>query len=202
MAHAIKAAWKKLWWRPRSGCGDKGKIFNNNNSGKFVLPIHKFTWVIVIKNFAIIRPPQSLLGHHLWFHNFFHAAFFVWAAPFLKCGCFCVDFTSFCNLTNLCFAAGGWTAYWMTWLQMNCILGDLDLAELHTGWLCSSWTVYWVTWIWLNCILGDFALPELYNGLLGYGWTVYCSWVTWLWLNCIWGDFTLAELYNGWLESG
>ena len=28
---------KWRWW------SDNGKIFNNNNSGKFVLPIHKFT---------------------------------------------------------------------------------------------------------------------------------------------------------------
>jgi len=27
--------------------------------------------------------------------------------PFLQFGCFCVDFIPFCNLTNLCFVAGG-----------------------------------------------------------------------------------------------
>ena len=37
-----------------------------------------------IKNFAIIRPPQPRLGRHLWFHNFFHAAYFAWAVPFLQ----------------------------------------------------------------------------------------------------------------------
>ena len=126
-AHAKKAAWRKVM------------------KSKVAAQIHKFTWVIVIKNFAIIRLPQPLLGRHLWFHNFFHAAFLHGPHLFLQFGCFCVDFTSFCNLTNLCFVAGGWTAYWMTWLQMNCTLGDLDLAELYTGWLGSGWTVYWVT---------------------------------------------------------
>ena len=70
------AAQKWQWW------SDNSKIFNNNNSGKFVLPIHKFTWVIVIKNFTIIGPPQPLLGRHLWLHNFFHAAFFCMGCTF------------------------------------------------------------------------------------------------------------------------
>ena len=38
---------------------------------------HKFVWIVVINNFGIILPSQLLLGHHLVFHNFFHAVFFV-----------------------------------------------------------------------------------------------------------------------------
>ena len=43
--------------------------------------------------------------------------------------------------------------------SFDCILGDLALTELYTGWLGSGWTVYWVTLLWLNYILGDQALP-------------------------------------------
>ena len=81
-----KAAWKKLWnqrWWPRSGCGlIMAKILiasiqvNLCSTGN---QHQKFTW---IKNFAIIRPPQPLLGRHLWFHNFFHAAFFCMGRTF------------------------------------------------------------------------------------------------------------------------
>ena len=71
-------AQKWLWW------SDNGKIFNTP-----VATIQeKFTWIVAIKNFAIIRPPQPLLDHHLWFHNFFYATFFALAAPFLQFGCF------------------------------------------------------------------------------------------------------------------
>ena len=73
------AAQEWLWW------SNNGKNFNNNNSGKFVSLIHKFTWVNVIKNFVIIRPPQPLLGRHLWFPNFFHAAFFAWVTSSEMC---------------------------------------------------------------------------------------------------------------------
>ena len=87
-AHAKKTAWKKLWnprWQPRSGCD--GRII-----AKFLIttiqvnlvPIpsevwrrqHKFTWIVAIKKIAIILPSHPLLGRHLKFHNFFHAAFF------------------------------------------------------------------------------------------------------------------------------
>jgi len=33
---------------------------------------HKFTYIVVIKNFAISLPPQPFLGCHLGFHIFFH----------------------------------------------------------------------------------------------------------------------------------
>ena len=102
-----KTAWKKLWnqrWRPRSGCD--GRIM-----AKFLIitiqvnlvPIpseagrrqHKFAWIVIIKNFAIILASQPLLGHQLWFHNFFHAVFFCMGRTFLlQFGCFCVDYST------------------------------------------------------------------------------------------------------------
>jgi len=94
-AHAKKAAWKRKVLAQKWLCwSDNGKICNNNNSGEFVNRQHKFAWIVVIKNFAIIRPPPPLLGRHLWFHNFFHAAFFLHGPHlFLQFGCFCVDNT-------------------------------------------------------------------------------------------------------------
>ena len=57
-----------------------GKNFNNaGNSHKFVLPFllctifgTKFTWIIVIKIFAISLPSQPFLGHHHEFHVFYY----------------------------------------------------------------------------------------------------------------------------------
>ena len=91
--------------------------------------------------------------------------------------------TRWLTLAGLCtgWLCSSWNVYWVTKVWLNCILGDLDLAELHTRWLCSGWTVYWLTWLWLNCVPGDIAvrLAELYNaGWLGSGWTAY--WVAWL----------------------
>jgi len=87
------AAQKWLWW------SDNGKTFNNNNSGKFVSPIHKFTWLLKIL-------PLSDHHSHFWAATFdfttFSCCFFFTVWLF-----FYVDFTSFCNLTNLCFVAGG-----------------------------------------------------------------------------------------------
>jgi len=79
-------AQKWLWW------SDNGKIFNYNNSGKFVLP-HKFTRVIVIKNFAIIRPPQpGTSGPPPLISQLFSGCFFCMGHTFfLQFGCFYVD---------------------------------------------------------------------------------------------------------------
>jgi len=47
-----RAAWKKSCEIKGGGpevavVSDNGKIFNNNNSGKFVLLIQKFTWIVL-----------------------------------------------------------------------------------------------------------------------------------------------------------
>ena len=88
-AHAKKTtAWKQLWnqrlW-PRSSCD--GRIMSKFlittiEVGLVPFPCeawrrqHIFSWIVVIKNFAIILPSQLLLGRHLWFHNFFHVVVF------------------------------------------------------------------------------------------------------------------------------
>ena len=54
---------------------------------------HKLAWIVAIKNFFIVLPSQPFLGHHLGFHNFFHAVFFfAWAAPFFKAWLFLCRF--------------------------------------------------------------------------------------------------------------
>jgi len=140
-----KTAWKKLWnqrWQPKSGCGGliMAKILITAIQANLCRRFTNFAELLLLKFLSL-----SVHHSHFWTAIFdftsFHAAFFAWAAPFfLQFGYFYVDFTSFCNLTNFCFVAGGWNAYWMTWLQMNC------------------WTAYWVSWLWLNCVLGDILL--------------------------------------------
>ena len=52
----------------------------------------KFAWILAIKNFAIISPPQPLLGRHLRFRKFFSCCLFLHGLHlFLQFGCFCVD---------------------------------------------------------------------------------------------------------------
>ena len=111
-----KTAWRKLWnqrWRPRSGCS--GLI-----NAKFLITITQvnlwIAWVIFIKNFAIIRPPQPLLGCHLWFHNFFHAAFFAWTATFFT--------------------------VWLFWCRSSLPTQCCKVAEGFQGWLVDSIYIY------------------------------------------------------------
>ena len=94
VVHA-KNSMKKLWnqrWQPTSGCDGRvmAKCLITTIQVNMV-PIpseawrrqHKFAWIAVIKNFAIILPsqlatsrPPSLIS------QLFHAVFFAWAAPF------------------------------------------------------------------------------------------------------------------------
>ena len=98
-------AWKKLWnpkWRPRSGCDSRimAKFLITAIQANLCCLLQtslgigtKFTWIIVIKNFAIILPSQPLLDHHLGFYNFFHAVIFLHGLHlFLQQSCFCLDF--------------------------------------------------------------------------------------------------------------
>jgi len=76
--------WKRMWdqrWWPRNGC-------DNSSMAKILITTiqvnlvpspsetwkrtHKFTWVVVGKIFANELLSQPFLGHHLWFHIFFH----------------------------------------------------------------------------------------------------------------------------------
>jgi len=94
--------WKKMWnlrWQPRNGCDDRlmAKLLITAIQVNLVLNPsetwrrqHKFTWIVVIKNFAISLPSQSFLGRHLVFHIFFHNGLFG-AALFLQLDCFGLD---------------------------------------------------------------------------------------------------------------
>jgi len=60
----------------------------------------KFTWIIVIKNFAInLYHHSHFLATPLISQLFFPLAILTRAAPFLQLGCFWADITSVCNLT-------------------------------------------------------------------------------------------------------
>jgi len=104
-----KAIVKKMWnprWRPRNGCDGRlmAKYLIKTIQVNLCCLLHvslkfgtKFTWIVVIKNFAIsLLPSQPFLGHHLGFHILFTIAFLE-LHPFLHQGCFGLDFTSFCN---------------------------------------------------------------------------------------------------------
>ena len=64
---------------------------------------HKFTWIVVIKNFAIILPSQSLLGCYVGFHNFFHAVLFAWAVLFFAAWLFLVNYSRLCDSVHIKF---------------------------------------------------------------------------------------------------
>jgi len=75
--------WKKIWnprWRPRNGCDGRlmAKILITTIQVNLCCLLHvslgfgtKFTWIVVIKNFAISLLLQPFLGRHLGFHIFF-----------------------------------------------------------------------------------------------------------------------------------
>jgi len=100
------AAQKWLWW------SNNGKNFNNI-SGEFVLPPptgnrHQNSPELLLKIL-----PLSDHHSHFWAATFDFTTFFmlpVLHGPliFLQFGCFCVDFTSFCNLTCI-FAFTGYS---------------------------------------------------------------------------------------------
>jgi len=111
-----------------------------------------------------------------------------------------------------------WTVYWVTWVWLNCVLSDLTLAELPTGWLV-SWTVNWVNRFCLLIVLqlsvvelsqaladlfgGDWPPFEMSTGWLYSYWIVY--WLSWMLLNshrlCMLPEFTLSELSIEWVKS-
>jgi len=86
---------KWLWW------SDNGKNFNNNISGKFVLPPptgnrHQNSPEMLLLKILPLSDHHS----HFWaatfdFITFFHAAFLHELHLFLQFGCFCVDFFFF-----------------------------------------------------------------------------------------------------------
>ena len=95
-----------LWW------SDNGKNFNNNISGKFVLPLPTGNWHQNSPEKMLLLKILPLSDHHSHFWDatfdfttlcFLHGPHLV-----LQFGCFCVDLTFFCNLTCI-FAFTGYS---------------------------------------------------------------------------------------------
>ena len=142
----------------------------------------KFTWIVIIKIFAINLPSQPFLGCHLWFHIYLS-----WGCIlFSQLGCFGIDITSFCNFVYskaslwpaLEFVKGGKDQvlnsvdilYDFFLLYENYCACPLCYTGWFTTWLACSRNLYKVTWA-----LSDFS------------WTLY------RWLDL--GDLFVAE---GW----
>ena len=124
--------WKKTGnqrWRPRNGCDNSSmaKILITTIQVNLCVLLQvslglgtKFTWIVVIKIFAIELLSQPFLGRHLWFHVFFHPGI-LGPHPFFTACCFCIDITSFCNCIFISFGAfylsfpllkEGWASYY------------------------------------------------------------------------------------------
>jgi len=97
---------KDARWRPRNGCD--GRLIAKNlittiqvNSVLILSETwrrqHKFTWIVVIKIFAINLPSQPFLGCHLAFHIFFHNGLLGGCTLFLQLGCFWIVVLSTCS---------------------------------------------------------------------------------------------------------
>jgi len=110
LAHAKKGSMKKIvkskvaaqkWLR----WSDNGKIFNNKNSGEFVLPPPTRNWYQNSPELLLLKIfPLSDHHSHFWAATFDFTTFLCYLFlhgldPFLQFGCFCVDFMSSCNLT-------------------------------------------------------------------------------------------------------
>ena len=94
-----------------------------------------------------------------------------------------------------------WTVYWVTWLWLNCLLVDLTLADLYTG--------------WPEHVLGDLALAELSTaGNLEFARTSQslkkarqASTLVRRWCNCYKGNCHLIHSYisviitDGWCSD-
>jgi len=108
--------WKKMWnqrWWPRNGCDNSSmaKILITTiqvNLCIFQVSLGldtKFTWIVIIKSFSIELLSQPFLGHHLWFHIFFHPGI-LGPHPFFTACYFCIDITSFLNCIFIIDQAG------------------------------------------------------------------------------------------------
>ena len=90
-----KPGWKKMWiqrWQPRKDGGLMAKILITTIQVNLCSLLQvslgfstKFTWIVVIKSFAINLPSQPFLGRHLWFHIFFSPWLFWRPHPFQGC---------------------------------------------------------------------------------------------------------------------
>jgi len=103
----------------------------------------KFTWIFIIKTFAINLPLQPYaLDHHLGFY----IMAFLGAAQFLQLGYFGLDFTSFCNCMLQSWPIAGFGDFLLfvfyilhcrqqCWETANSLKVYFSIPELSTGWL-------------------------------------------------------------------
>jgi len=131
--------WKKMWnpkWRPRNGCNGALKAKNLITIQVNLVPNcsetwrmqHKFTWIVVIKIFAISPPLQPFLGCHFGFHIFFHNSILGGHTIFiLQLGCFWLR-SSLLDDFQL-----NWTVYSMIFNVTELSPWWLNLTELSTG---------------------------------------------------------------------
>jgi len=108
-----------LRWRPRNGWDGRliAKILIMTIHVNLVLnpsetwrKQHKFTWIVVIKTFAINLPSQPFLGCHVGFHIFFHDGLFGGRTLLLQLGCFWIRFHFFLYAAK--------PAYYHLWLLL------------------------------------------------------------------------------------
>jgi len=84
---------------------------------------HKFTWIVVIKVFAISLPSQPFLGRHLGFHIFIHNDLLGSHTLFSQLSCFGLDEIYTLVVVPVCISC-----------QRNAYLVNLCLANLrHAG---------------------------------------------------------------------
>ena len=139
------AAKKWLWWKVNS------KNFNNDNSGKFVLPSlefgTKFTWIFIIKIFAINLHHSHFLAATLNFTSFFTMAFMRPHSFFYSCIVFGLHFASFCMLQSWQIAINGCCYLSSFFPFCRQILAVFHMCIMHTFYLKF---IYFFTCQWLQ----------------------------------------------------
>jgi len=121
----------------------------------------KFTWIVVIKIFAIELLSQPFLGRHLWFHIFFHPGI-LGPHPFFTACCFCIDITSFCNCIFIIhqswpMASFGIFIYLFLYYRSDALLWKRCCIQNLTSAVLVSF-IYNIMLIYFHCSLLHFVL--------------------------------------------
>ena len=147
----------------------------------------KFTWIVVIKIFAIELLSQPFLGSHLWFHIFFHSGI-LGPHPFFTACCFCIDITSFCNCIFIIQPA--LVLFICLFLyyrsdELRCCIQNLTVFSsffyIITLIFIVDFVLKFTWWLLIKCLLNDFQCS----------WIICTGWFT----SSI--TFNLAELSSG-----